>query len=161
MSYRDDVDTLYTRAMILQRELDAAKAEVAELRNASGRPRADTSPGIHELRQLPDPEEVLARLAHITEREPPRATEAVPPPIPLPPRPMPSWSALIDGIDPIELPEGLLMERVRDNVARLRREDLLLVAKIVEQLTDTHEGMDAQLRARLRWLASEIALVTT
>lgn len=49
MSYRDDVDTLYNRAIILQRELDAARDEVARLR---GR-RPDTSPGITELREMP------------------------------------------------------------------------------------------------------------
>ncbi len=41
----------------------------------------------------------------------------------------------------------------------LQRElgDLLLVTKIVEELTDNRPGMDEKLRARLHRLASEIA----
>ena len=75
MSYRDDVDTLYTRAMVLQRELDAAAeklaqrdAELAQLRGTSFS-REDTSPGIRLLRDLPDPDQVLSRLVSTSERE--------------------------------------------------------------------------------------------
>ena len=170
MSYRDDVDTLYTRAMILQRELDAAKDTLAardeELAKLRGTPigREDTSPGMRALRELPDPDVVLARLADVVNREA-RAPAGPPPLVPGLPRlraplPMPTWFSIsTDSLDERDFPKSALVEHVREGVGRLTHDDLVLVAKIVEQFTDGHAGMDEQLRARLRWLASEIALV--
>ncbi len=191
MGYRDDVDTLYTRAMILQRELDAAKDQLAErdaelARARGGAPaRAGTSPGMRELREMPDPDDVLARLVTIPEYDEklPRLS-GLPP---LKPLPMPDWTAIAgrtssaertsraertanaernvvtiaDSTGSKEVQYFLrpLVERVREQAVRLSEEDLLLVAKIVDELTDKHDGMDEKLRARLHWLASEIALV--
>jgi len=170
VSYRDDVDTLYTRAMILQRELDQANEKLAardeELATLRGSPREreDTSPGMRALRELPDPDVVLSRLADVVNRE--AATPADPRPL-LPglprlraPLPMPSWFSIShDALDERDFPKPAFVEHVRDRVGRLTYDDLVLVAKIVEQFTDGHAGKDELLRARLRWLASEIALV--
>jgi len=170
MGYRDDVDTLYTRAMILQRELDAAKqslaerdAELAKARGGSTK-RADTSPGMRDLRSMPDPDDVLARLVAIPEYDDEKAPR-LPGLPPLKPLAMPNWTAIAERT---VVPERTtkddrywtrpLVERARDQVARLSEEDLVLVAKIIDELTDKHDGMDEKLRARLRWLASEIAL---
>ena len=154
MSYRDDVDTLYSRALLLQRELDAARDEIAQLK---GR-RADTSPGVRELRELPDPEKAHARLVDTSVLED------------LPPIPMPDWEHIVAAKltsppadlsprpqRPPPLPTARsLVQRVRQNVAHLREEDLVLVAKIVDELTDGR-GLDEHLRDRLRWIAHELA----
>jgi hypothetical protein len=156
VSYRDDVDTLYTRAMILQRELDAAtakletrEAELAKLRSAPFE-REDTSPGMRLLRDLPEIDEARSRLIHSSPE--------------LPPLPMPDWSAISRSLTqsplppPVPLPpRNSIHELVRVRVALLSPEDLLLVGKIVEELTDAEQGMDEDLRKRLRWLASEIS----
>jgi hypothetical protein len=159
VSYRDDVDTLYTRAMILQRELDAAQDKLAkreaELAALQGQPRkrADTSPGIRELRTMPDPTEILDRLDHDAKNRTFRANGEPR----LPPLPMPDWSTIVGAPeDSLPVP-GSMIVRVREGVAKLATEDLALVAKIVEELTDGN-GKDDMLRSRLRWLASELAL---
>lgn len=148
MSYRDDVDTLYNRAIILQRELDAARDEVARLR---GR-RPDTSPGIAELREMPPALEAHERLVDTSDLDE------------LPAIPMPNWDHIVSAkltpstMPPIPMPTTrALVERLRDNAAYLIEEDLVMIAKIVEELTDG-KGNDALLRNRLRWLASELAL---
>lgn len=154
MSYRDDVDTLYSRALLLQRELDTARDEIAQLK---GR-RADTSPGVRELRELPDPEEAHARLVDTSDLAD------------LPPIPMPDWEHIVAAKltsppedrsprpEPPPLPTARsLVQRVRQNVAHLREEDLVLVAKIVDELTDGR-GLDEHLRNRLRWIAHELAM---
>lgn len=156
-TYRDDVDTLYERALLLQKELDAARDELAHLK---GR-RPDTHPG---LRALPDLDEAHDRLIDTSDLEEPSA--------------MPDWAHIVNAkmtpaaeppaasSIPARLP-GLppptpfptarsLVERVRDRVARLGEEDLVLVAKIVEELTDGR-GHDELLRNRLRWLAGQLA----
>jgi len=164
MGYRDDVDTLYTRAMILQRELDAATqtlaerdAELAKVRSGA-RGRAETSPGMRELRDLPDPDDVLARLVTIPEYD--DKLPRLPGLPPLRPLPMPDWTAIAERTTRAEEYHARpLVERVRERVSLLGHEDLVLVAKIVSELTDEHAGMDETLRARLRWLASEIALI--
>lgn len=143
MSYRDDVDTLYSRALLLQRELDNARAEISELR---GR-RAETSPGIQEIRELPDPLEAHERLIDTSDLDD------------LPPKPMPDWDHIVNArvTTPMPSPRSLV-ERVREGVALLNAEDLILVAKIVDEFTDG-KGNDETLRARLRWLASELAVM--
>lgn len=147
MSYRDDVDSLYSRALILQKELDAARDELAQLK---GR-RADTSPGIREIQRMPDPFEAHERLVDTSSSED------------LSPIPMPNWDHIVTAkltpasMPPIPMPTTRsLVERLRMNASRLREEDLVMIAKIVEELTDGN-GNDELLRNRLRWLASELA----
>ncbi len=159
MSYRDDVDTLYTRAMILQRELDAAKdklsardEELARLRG-SPRTREDTSPGLAALRVLPDPRAALDRLIDTTRDEKPGRER-----LEVPPLAMPDWSSITKTPITFSASAPAYLEHVRDRIASLQPGDFLLIAKIVEELTDDRLGMDAKLRARLHWLASEIAL---
>lgn len=157
MSYRDDVDTLYTRAMILQKELDAAKDKLVardeELARLRGTPRTreDTSPGIAALRVLPDPREALARLVDTSRDEKPGHRK-----FDLAPLAMPDWSTITQT--PMSFSAPTYLEHVRDRISRLLPEDLLLITKIVEELTDNQPGMDEKIRARLHWLASEIAL---
>lgn len=158
MSYRDDVDTLYTRALTLQRELDAARDELARLRTG----RAPTNPGLREqLPEVLDAHERLIDTSDLEELEPAampdwahivnaRMTPAAPSPprlpgVPPPPPSLPSSRALV--------------ERVRTEVAKLGAEDLVLVAKIVAELTDGR-GNDTLLRDRLRWLANQLAFGT-
>lgn len=155
MSYRDDVDTLYQRALVLQRELDTAQQRLADrearLAQLEGRPRprAETSPGIRELRGMPDPHEVLDRLIENSEM---RGSAH------LPPLPMPDWDLIVGTTTKPEPPRPTTMvELVRERVALLLPEDLLLVAKIIQELTDDDVD-DEPLRTRLRWLASELAL---
>jgi len=157
MSYRDDVDTLYTRAMILQRELDAAQDKLVardeELARLRGTPRTreDTSPGMAALRVLPDPREALDRLVDTSRAEKPGRA-----PLEMPPLAMPDWSKITST--PMTFAAPTYLEHVRDRIARLLPGDLLLITKIVDELTDDRPGMDDKLRARLHWLASEIAL---
>lgn len=140
MSYRDDVDTLYSRALLLQRELDAARDEITKLK---GR-RPDTSPGIAELREMPPALEAHERLVDTSDLDD------------LPPIPMPDWDHIVASPFTHAPRPRSMIERVRENVALLAANDLVLVAKIVEELTDG-KGNDELLRARLHWLASELA----
>jgi hypothetical protein len=151
MSYRDDVDTLYTRAMILQRELDAAQAKIAErdaelarMRGGSST-RAPTSPGMRTLRELPDVDEARSRLVNTS--------------VKLSPLPMPNWAAIGSSLPHAGSTShrSQLVELVRDRVALLSSDDLGLVSKIVAELTDKEAGIDEELRKRLRGLASDIA----
>jgi hypothetical protein len=159
VSYRDDVDTLYSRALVLQRELDTAQQKLAqrdaELAQLQGHPRsrAETSPGIRELRGMPDPHEALERLVDTSRST--RGRESAN----LPPIPMPDWAHIVNtNVTSTPLPDPhSMVELVRDGVSRLAAEDLFLVAKIVTELTDGM-GNDEMLRQRLRWLASELAL---
>lgn len=157
MSYRDDVDTLYTRAMILQRELDAANnklvardEELARLRGTP-RKREDTSPGMVALRVLPDPREALDRLVDTTRGEKPGHDSLA-----MPPLAMPDWSTITST--PMTYAAPTYVEHARDRLARLESGDLVLITKIITELTDDRPGMDDKIRARLHWLASEIAL---
>jgi hypothetical protein len=157
VSYRDDVDTLYTRAMILQRELDAAKdkllardEELAQLRGTP-RKREDTSPGMAALRVLPDPREALDRLVDTTRDEKPGRDK-----LEMPPLPMPDWSKITST--PMTYAAPTYVEHARDRLAHLLPGDLVLITKIITELTDDRPGMDDKIRARLHWLASEIAL---
>ena len=158
MSYRDDVDTLYSRALILQRELDAAKEKLSardeELARLRGTPRTreDTSPGMAALRELPDPREALERLVDTSRREVPGEER-----LELPPLAMPDWSAFTAAPMTYAGSAPSYLEHARDRLARLVPDDLLLITKIVEELTDNRPGMDEKLRARLHRLASEIA----
>lgn len=140
MSYRDDVDTLYNRAIILQRELDAAREQIAILR---GR-RPETSPGIAELRELPDALQAHERLVDTSDLED------------LSPKPMPNWEHIVQAPFEHALRVQTMIERVRENVALLEANDLVLVAKIVEELTDG-KGGDEKLRSWLHWVANELA----
>lgn len=159
MTYRDDVDTLYERALLLQKELDAARDELAHLK---GR-RPDTHPGLRALPDLDEAHDRLIDTSDLEEIEPSampdwahivnaKMTPAAPPPAP------PSVSPRIPGLPrPPPMPTARsLVERVRDRVARLGEEDLVLVAKIIEELTDGR-GHDELLRNRLRWLAGQLA----
>ena len=160
MSYRDDVDTLYTRAMILQRELDAAKekleAQDAELARVRGTPfkREATSPGMVALRELPDPRAALDRLVDTSRGEKPGRGK-----LGVPPLAMPDWSSIASSPSAISIPAPSYLEHARDGLSRLQHGDLVLITKIIAELTDERPGMDEQIRARLRWLASEIALL--
>ncbi len=149
MSYRDDVDTLYNRAMILQRELDRAtqqleerEAELAQLRGPAFSP-AETSPGIRVLRTLPDPDDVLARLVDTADRTPAPAVRGVLPELP------PGATVMS---------RSKVLERVRDRLGALDEEALVVVGTIVEELGD--EGLPSEnelLLERLRALAEEIS----
>jgi len=151
MSYRDDVDTLYTRAMILQRELDRAtqlleerEAELAQLRGPSFSP-AETSPGLRALRTLPDPDDVLARLVDTADQTPAPAVRARVPELP-------------------ELPPGAtvmsrskVLERVRDRLGALDEEALVVIGTLVEELSDEEPLENERLLDELRAMAERIS----
>lgn len=149
MSYRDDVDTLYTRAMILQRELDRAtelleqrEAELAQLRPAASFSPAETSPGIRALRTLPDPDDVLARLVDTADRTPAPAVRGVLPELP-------PGATLMS--------RSKVLERVRDRLGALDEEALVVVGTIVEELGDDEPLENERLLEQLRALAEEIS----
>lgn len=143
MTYRDDVDTLYTRAMILQKELDRANEQLAEREAELAALRgpqftaADTSPGMRTLRTLPDPDEVLARLVD--------ATDATPAPAVDEPRPTaPPMS------------RGKVLERLRDRLGALDEESLVMIGTIIEELGDEATIDKTELLERLRTIAEGI-----
>ena len=149
MSYRDDVDTLYTRAMILQRELDRAtqaleerEAELAQLRGPNFAP-AETSPGIRVLRTLPDPDDVLSRLVDTMDHTPAPAVRGVLPELP------PGATVMS---------RSKVLERVRDRLGALDEEALVVVGTIVEELSDEVLPSENELLLdQLRSLAERIS----
>ena len=148
MSYRDDVDTLYTRAIILQRELDRAsllleerEAELARLRGPNFSP-AETSPGIRALRDLPDPDDVLARLVDTVDQTPAPAVRGVLPELP------PGATVMS---------RSKVLERVRDRLGVLDEEALVVVGTIVEELSDEEPLENERLLDELRSLAERIS----
>jgi len=149
MSYRDDVDTLYTRAMILQKELDRANEQLAERDAELSRLRgpafsaADTSPGMRQLRTLPDPDEVLARLVAPSEEDS-GAIRALPP--------MP------EDVRPSEPPmsRAKVLERLRDRLGALDEEALVVIGTIIEELGDEAPLDKSELLERLRPIAERI-----
>lgn len=154
MSYRDDLEALYTRATILQRELDAAndrlaarEAELAALRGESyGVER--TSPGMRALRELPDIEEVFARIGHTS------AERHVPDPWSEPtPLPMPDLVTLAQHPSRHEV-----LAKLGDLLPSLDEVALVLVGAIVEELVELGAGGDARapLLQRLRAVVAEI-----
>ncbi|HEX4421087.1 MAG TPA: hypothetical protein VH165_24385 [Kofleriaceae bacterium] len=98
MGYRDDVDTLYTRAIVLQRELDQMQDKLAqrdaELARLRGGPieREWTMPELQQLRELPAAETLFSRLVDnlMVAPRPASSRPATPPPVPPVPAP-PDW----------------------------------------------------------------------
>ncbi len=150
MTYRDDVDTLYTRAMILQKELDRANRQLAESDAELTRLRgpsfaaAETSPGMRQLRSLPDPDAVLARLVDAGDATPAPAVRALPP--------------LPEHVRPSEPPmtRGKVLERLRDRLGALEDEALVVIGTIIEELGDEAPLDKSELLERLRPLADRI-----
>ncbi len=150
MSYRDDVDTLYTRAMILQKELDRANEQLAEREAELARLRgpaftaADTSPGMRQLRTLPDPDEVLARLVDPSDDSTEAVIRALPP--------------LLGDERPSEPPmsRGKVLERVRDRLGALDEEALVIIGTIIEELGDEVSLDKASVLPQLRAIAERI-----
>ena len=141
MSYRDDVDTLYTRAMILQRELDRANERLAERENELAKLRgptfspAETSPDMRVLRSLPDPDDVLSRLvdtdtAGVLPEHPPGATM---------------------------MSRAGVLERARDRLGALEEEALVVIGTIIEELGDEVPTDKSDLLERLRPIAERIS----
>lgn len=141
MSYRDDVDTLYTRAMILQRELDRANERLAERETELAKLRgptfaaAETSPDMRVLRSLPDPDDVLARLVDIDDvgvlpEHPPGATM---------------------------MSRAKVLERARDRLGALEEEALVVIGTIIEELGDEVPTDKSDLLERLRPIAERIS----
>ncbi len=151
MSYRDDVDTLYTRAMILQKELDRANEQLAERDAELSRLRgpafsaADTSPGMRQLRTLPDPDEVLARLVAPSDDDSTEAVIRALPPLP-------------EDVRPSEPPmsRARVLERLRDRLGALDEEALVVIGTIIEELGDEAPLDKSELLERLRPIAERI-----
>jgi hypothetical protein len=150
MTYRDDVDTLYTRAMILQKELDRANDQLAErdaeltrLRGPQFTP-AETSPGMRQLRDLPDPDDVLARLVDASDATPASAIRELPP--------------LPEAVRPSAPPmsRGKVLERLRDRLGALDEECLVVIGTIIEELGDEAPRDKSELLERLRPIADRI-----
>ncbi len=138
MGYRDDVDTLYQRSLILQKELDQAterlsqrERELETLRGPFG--REDTSPGLRQLRELPPAETLLSRLVDTLERR-----DETPPPQP----PPAAW------LGPFHR-RAAMLEQSREHLDQLDDETLLLVGALIEELateTTTHDQILSALR---------------
>ncbi len=151
MTYRDDVDTLYTRSMILQKELDRANEQLAEreaeltvLRGpAFG--AAETSPGMRTLRTLPNPDDVLARLVDPDDATPAQAVRSLP-------------GSLPDELRPFDPPmsRAKVLERVRDRLGALDEECLVVIGTIIEELGDEAPPDKSELVDRLRLIAERI-----
>jgi hypothetical protein len=148
MGYRDDVDTLYQRAIILQKELDRSEERLAErekeLAGLRGERqfREDTSPGLRALRTLPPAETLLSRLVNtLTGR-----TE--PPPEPRAESLESSW------LTPYHRRASAL-EAARDRLDKLDDETLAIVGAIIEELAMEPERRDAVL-CSLRPLVDDI-----
>lgn len=151
MSYRDDVDTLYTRAMILQKELDRANEQLAEREAELTALRgpafgaAETSPGMRTLRTLPDPDAVLARLVDPSDASPATSVRSL-------------LGPLEDEVRPTEPPmsRGKVLERLRDRLGALDEESLVVIGTIIEELGDEIPIDKSELLERLRPIADRI-----
>ena len=149
VGYRDDVDTLYQHALILQKELDQAQEKLAdrdqELERLLGtrNRRHDTSPGMRQLRQLPPAHTLLSRLVSTISRTPP----------PLPGvRPMRSETVFIDE----EHEHAVILEQSREELGRLDNETLVLVGALIEELALAPETRN-MLLSELRPIVDAIA----
>ncbi|MBL0214223.1 MAG: hypothetical protein IPQ07_10070 [Myxococcales bacterium] len=154
MSYRDDVDTLYTRAMVLQRELDRATAQLAEREAELEALRgpafsaAETSPevrAVRALRDLPDPDDVLARLVDATDATPATPVRWLGLPVP---------DLALSSSPPMS--RGKVLERVRDRLGALDQEALLMIGTLIEELGDEATIGRARLLDQLRPIAERI-----
>ncbi|MFT3698833.1 MAG: hypothetical protein QM831_37145 [Kofleriaceae bacterium] len=139
MGYRDDVDTLYQRSLILQKELDQAQERLAERERELEHLRGpfakhDTSPGIRQLRELPPAETLLSRLVDTISKpfrddkpftDGPFADRPPPPPIPQPPPP--AW------LDEAHR-RAMVLEQSRERLDHLDDETLILIGALVEEL---------------------------
>jgi hypothetical protein len=136
VAYRDDVEALFNRATILERELAQANEEIARLKG--GWQRETTSPGIRQLRELPDPSETLARLIDDLVTREPDDRPAIPP---VPDgQPQPRRSAVL--------------ERSRDLLGALDDERLVMVGALLEALVDA--PFDTDMLGRLKVLVASV-----
>ena|GEM_PF-7025577 len=143
VGYRDDVDTLYQHALILQKELDQSQDRLADrdrelerLRGPLGR-REQTSPGIRQLRQLPPAHTLLSRLVSTISRTPPS--------LPTTPRPT--------RVEPVFVDEAhkhaVILEQSREQLGHLDGEALVLVGALIEELAlapETRKTLLSELR---------------
>ena len=160
MAYRDDVDALYTRASMLQREVDEMREqlatrdrELADLRGHPFRPD-DTSPGMRAVRELPPPDEVLARLTDREESDHRSWLDEMPDP---PRTVVPTGMPVIPLPPPIPNPKvrrGKVLERARDLLGALSDDRLVLIGAVIEGIV----GDDATPQAldQLRELAERV-----
>jgi hypothetical protein len=157
MGYRDDVDTLYTRAIVLQRELDQMQDKLAqrdaELASLRGGPieREWTTPGQQQLRELPAAETLFSRLVDnlmVAPRRTSARPAATPPPLPPVPAP-PDWLQ-------VHHRKAQILEAARDRLGELDDETLTLVGAVIEELA-TEPERRAAVVGRLRPIALDIA----
>lgn len=146
MGYRDDVDTLYQRSLILQKELDQATERLAqrerELEHLRGDPfvKQDTSPGLRQLRELPPAETLLSRLVDTI-------SQPVSPPKP------PEW---LDSFHR----RAVVLEQSRDRLDRLDDETLVLIGALIEELA-TEPATRGHILASIRPIVDAIGKVHT
>jgi hypothetical protein len=136
--YRDDVEALYTRATVLEHELEVARRQLAERDRElatwrSGRPTRSAPRTV-------DADEILERLQRYEEREEAAPLRFVPPlqaggaGPPVPPR-----HAGGTKPPPPKLDRAKVLERARDALGALDDEPLLMVAAVIETLGDEHD----------------------
>ena len=142
MGYRDDVDTLYQHALILQKELDQAQEKLAErdreLERFRGRieRRDDTSPGIRRLRQFPPAHTLLSRLVSTIARTPPPLPGA---------RQKHAETTFADE----DHKHSVILEQSREHLAHLDNETLVLIGALIEELAlapETRKTLLVELR---------------
>lgn len=148
MGYRDDVDTLYQRSLILQKELDQATERLAqrerELEQLRGDPftHQDTSPGLRQLRELPPAETLLSRLVDTI-------SQPGPPPQPKPPEWLDSFHR-----------RAVVLEQSRERLDQLDDETLVLVGALIEELA-TEPATRDHILASIRPIVDAIGKVHT
>lgn len=152
MGYRDDVDTLYQRSLILQKELDQATERLAqrerELEQLRGDPfvKQDTSPGLRQLRELPPAETLLSRLVDTISQP---VSQAAPQPPPKPPEWLDSFHR-----------RAVVLEQSRDRLDRLDDETLVLIGALIEELA-TEPATRGHILASIRPIVDAIGKVHT
>jgi hypothetical protein len=157
VSYRDDIDALYTRATVLQRELEAAQqkladrdAELARLRDEPFA-REDTSPGLRQLREAAPAETLLSRLIAglPTQAEDPDQ-DRWEPETPVSNLPPPEW--LVRQRDRLAR-----LETTRAHLGELDDEALALVGSVVEELASRSSTLRPEIVDRLRPIVQAIS----
>jgi hypothetical protein len=148
MAYRDDVEALYTRATVLEHELELAHRLLAERDRElatwrSGRPAASPSRTV-------DADAILERLQRYEEREETAPLRFVPP--------------LHEGQPvrhasgtqpPPQLDRARVLESARDALGALDDEPLLMIGAVIETLGDEHDihhAVLARIVELVRWI---------